>query len=564
VRPRTHTPAAALLALLLLGPGRALAFELELPWPDLPAAVDVTGLHVFEYHSDNLNGHDGDDGYYDLRNQLDLKLSLERFRLSVRLDSVSFFEDPPPGPGGVPYQSHYVAEGDAPGNNPIFFGKVSAGYDADAWRVELGDFYATFGRGLALRVHKSDALGEDTTLLGAKGWFTAGPVEVTALSGLTNASSPDLYEKTVADPWDLVSGLSASVRIADLVDVGAHGVWYLFDPLGLNDQAAMLPEHTVLTGLRVEVPTLLEVASAYLEGDWLGTLPHPIVEGQETDWHHGYAVFAHGDLTLGDVSLVLEAKSYKGLTVDSRTPGGDDGQYNITQLAYIRPPTLEPEDMEVDNNHDVSGGKLEVSYRPNSWDTLLFASYAGLWAKDYSSAGHRYIYNLRGGVEQDFLGSGRARIAVGLREETPDYVGAIHQHLLYTTASVKIPLTERHSLDLHGTHWMRHKRWAEDTHDSIQGEWVLGYAWSPWLAASLIFGYDTEPSGETELEIFADQAGEPIRQAFLAGSLTVNLGSTAVIRILGGQMRGGLKCIEGVCKVFPPFAGVRTDVTLRF
>ncbi|HOX43406.1 MAG TPA: DUF6029 family protein [Myxococcota bacterium] len=564
MRSCTQTLAAALLALLLLAPRAAPALELELPWLDLPAAVDVTGLHVFEHHADNLNGQDDDDGYQDLRNQLTLKLAIERFRLSVRLESVTFFGEPARAAGRVPFSDHYVGEEDAPGNNPTFFGKVSAGYDADAWRAELGDFYATFGRGLALRVHKSDPLGEDTTILGAKGWFTAGPVEVTALSGLTNASSPDLYEKTVADPWDLVSGLSASARIADLVDVGAHGVWYLFDPAGLNDQASMLPDHTVLAGLRVEVPSLLEVASLYLEGDWLGSLPHPIVEGQETEWSHGYALYAHGHVALGDVSLDLEAKSYRGLDVTTRTPGGDDGQYNSAQLSYIRPPTLEPEDMEVENNHDVSGGRLELSYRPNSWDTLLLASYTGLWSKDYGSAGHRYIYNLRGGVEQDFLGSGRARVLVGLREETPDYAGGLHQHLLYTTASVKIPLTERHSLELHGTHWKRHKRWADEPHDSIQGEWVLGYAWSPWLAASLIFGYDTEPSGETELEIFADRGGEPIRQAFLAGSLTLNLWSTAVIRVLGGQMRGGLKCIEGVCKVFPPFAGVRTDVTLRF
>ena len=36
------------------------------------------------------------------------------------------------------------------------------------------------------------------------------------------------------------------------------------------------------------------------------------------------------------------------------------------------------------------------------------------------------------------------------------------------------------------------------------------------------------------------------------------------IKLFVGQQRGGLKCISGVCRVFPPFEGARLELTLRF
>jgi hypothetical protein len=36
------------------------------------------------------------------------------------------------------------------------------------------------------------------------------------------------------------------------------------------------------------------------------------------------------------------------------------------------------------------------------------------------------------------------------------------------------------------------------------------------------------------------------------------------VTLFGGQRQGGLRCVAGVCRVFPPFEGVRLDTTLRF
>lgn len=36
------------------------------------------------------------------------------------------------------------------------------------------------------------------------------------------------------------------------------------------------------------------------------------------------------------------------------------------------------------------------------------------------------------------------------------------------------------------------------------------------------------------------------------------------LRLFVGQQRGGLKCISGVCRIFPPFEGARMELTVRF
>ena len=36
------------------------------------------------------------------------------------------------------------------------------------------------------------------------------------------------------------------------------------------------------------------------------------------------------------------------------------------------------------------------------------------------------------------------------------------------------------------------------------------------------------------------------------------------LRLFAGQQRGALRCLNGVCKVFPDFTGARAELVLRF
>ena len=51
---------------------------------------------------------------------------------------------------------------------------------------------------------------------------------------------------------------------------------------------------------------------------------------------------------------------------------------------------------------------------------------------------------------------------------------------------------------------------------------------------------------------------------YFNGAILYRFTSDSNLRIFAGQQRGGLKCVSGICKVFPPFEGARVELTLRF
>jgi hypothetical protein len=51
---------------------------------------------------------------------------------------------------------------------------------------------------------------------------------------------------------------------------------------------------------------------------------------------------------------------------------------------------------------------------------------------------------------------------------------------------------------------------------------------------------------------------------YFNGSILYRLTSESNLKIFFGQQRGGLKCVSGICKVFPAFSGARVELTLRF
>jgi uncharacterized protein DUF6029 len=547
----------SLVAGLLAMTQPAYAFDFKFPWTDKQASFEITETMVFDFHDANFDKNDTNDDYFDLRNQLNLKLAIDDFTFSARIDTATFFEES--ALADPAYLDRYGPE------------KLTAEYRGKQVKISLGDFYTSFGRGLALRIRKTDQLGEDTTLLGGKIRAELGPVELTGLAGLSNVSNTDaVTEKTFKDPYDVVSGLQASWRIADLLTWSIHGVGVFYDPLERNNEVqgkiatSVLPQRAFVAGTSLEVVDLYETADLYLEFNWL---QKNLIQSDLPN-NDGWALYFGGNVYLDNWTIVAEAKSYSDYQLATYT---DSGNYLSGRLDYIRPPTLEPEDMEINNNYSVSGGRLKVDWRPADKDTLLFVSYAGFLAIDPYSAGNRWIYNASLGAEQDFLERGLATVSVGLREEVPLWTGGDHHHLIYLNASVKMPLGKRHSLDLHGNNWWAHDHLAS-TISSVPpqlanyliGEWSLGYSWSPWGSLSLIVGYDTKFSGKQDLDVFIDLPdGTPIRQVFFAGSLTLNLTDMFVIKVLAGQLHGGPKCINGACRIFPPFSGARLEMTFR-
>ncbi len=54
------------------------------------------------------------------------------------------------------------------------------------------------------------------------------------------------------------------------------------------------------------------------------------------------------------------------------------------------------------------------------------------------------------------------------------------------------------------------------------------------------------------------------RTDFWAGQLEVRFAGGHSLRLFAGSTKGSMKCAGGVCRLFPPFEGVRLEAFLRF
>ena len=73
-----------------------------------------------------------------------------------------------------------------------------------------------------------------------------------------------------------------------------------------------------------------------------------------------------------------------------------------------------------------------------------------------------------------------------------------------------------------------------------------------WGSATFELGYD-------ESESFAEKPW-----LFYAGILSVDVWDAHQLRLTAGTQRGGLKCVAGVCRIFPAFKGAKLEWVARY
>ena len=83
-----------------------------------------------------------------------------------------------------------------------------------------------------------------------------------------------------------------------------------------------------------------------------------------------------------------------------------------------------------------------------------------------------------------------------------------------------------------------------------EGTILLGLRRSPWGSVGVGYDYTTDPT-------------QPKRDYFNANA-EWNITSSSSLRLFAGGTHGGLRCMSGVCRVFPPFEGVKLNATIRF
>lgn len=557
-------------------------------------------------------------------NRLNVQGHYGEWQLGLRLDTVWFYTAPEPvdiglelereraarmGESRAAYFQAKTREASLELSNRyidwLYPAKYFVGYNTEQLELTAGDFYAQLGRGLVLSVRKLDELSSDTTVRGARATarWNAGPLRlrVTALGGSLNplriddASGRYLSTTSEVTPSWLAlaeAGMprtpeydTAAVRAGFLPEsratyapdrVVAGQIELATSELRLGTQASVLVRQTPLSGDAVrsagrvvtasqslELPGLGEHGSVYLE-----VAAQRLEEQPESALDMGHAAYLSASVHRKPVTLTLEGKHYRRFfPLLGNVDIARAREFNMVQ--YSAPPTTEAffVDTEFENfNTCVSGGRLrsDVSLdRRVNWFGWLGRYHS--WAESQanpnchtSARAKNSVWDAAAGFELTGRGrSGRLNATLGARDdraarELTDALGN-GTHVFYRELYVRYdwiaPLSGPWTIQLQGWHRRRRQTLGQAEQPWLEGNHLTGLEWGGPLSVALGVEYDTNPQNP---------------DTYLNAQASYRLSSDSNVSLFVGQRRGALRCVGGVCRVFPPFEGARLDVTARF
>jgi hypothetical protein len=569
-----------LLLLLALGAaGQARAMEATLL--DQPLQVDLSEYGVAAYHFPRVDGPSpflplsgngnvapvgspeydptGSD-YYDWLNRFEVDAAWMSFTALLRLDSDLFLNEPVAAPG----DSRIVGLLIDRYQDRLDIAKVAVSYSNPYVDATLGDSYATYGRGLVLALRKVDELAIDTTARGANVTGKVAGLRVNALAGVTNvinvdpatgrecaamwpvaAGSSSSGEPMDSCPDDLVLASRAEYHFGHWVVPGIDIAHYTYSH---NFQDVIPQEHrdqvTAYSGT-LELPQIGPWGTAYFE---YAQQQQEIVDNVQ----RGTAFYASGSAYLGPVTVLAEYKDYRNY--NNIATSLDPTQ--VPELAltdyYNAPPTLERIQQQVLNNTDVAGPRVRVDVQIAP-EIVPFVSMAYFDDRIYQTR----IFDPYAGVELRWQ-DGRSRASVSGGERFNIYnadarplPGQPFQEDWHVEYDINQSITGPYSAEIDGMHISHHDLQGVDYLNWDEGQSYLSFKRANLFSAALGYEYYTEAPATIQPHYFN-----------VSGSWTIRDGT--VIRLFAGGQRAGIKCVNGVCRNYPAFEGVRTELIAKF
>jgi hypothetical protein len=589
-----------------------------------PIHIDITESTSVIYNADNRNDRtpsvetlaDDDAGFW--YNRLNAQASSGVWNAGLRLDSALFFVSPSPTEIGLellerrrgsldpPFSdadaSFFVQKtleaGDELSNRYIdwiYPAKYYVGYTTPEIEANGGDFYAQLGRGLVLSVRKQDELSSDTTVRGLRVTGRLREplrIKLTALGGVMNPLRLDeasgRYLSVDANVTrDVRAVTEAGMPRAIETDFGEARPSYAPDRIAaaqieaggkiaqIGIQGSLLDRQTALSGdivrsadlirtgsLSLNLPDVAAHGNAYLEAA-LQSLRHESAPDTDLD---GYAVYGALTFIERPLTLTAEAKHYRRFyPLSANVDLGQAPEFSAVQ--YSAPPTTEA--VFVDTEYEgfntcVTGGRLKGDVEVGPTESLFaWVGRYDTWAESVTNercetrdVNMNRVWDTATGFEiLSQARKSRAQASVGARlDETlrpiPTASGGTSQ-IFYMESYVRYDVTRwlagDWSLQLQGWHRRRRQTLGGPVDGFYQGQHLTGVRWAELLVAAG-FEYDTDPKTPT---------------TYLNGQVQYELSSSSNLSLFVGQRRGGLRCVSGVCRVFPPFEGARFDVTWR-
>jgi hypothetical protein len=303
-------------------------------------------------------------------------------------------------------------------------------------------------------------------------------------------------------------------------------------------------------GASIEIPRLLPQLALYVEyarrddrraGD-------PVI---------GNAVYAAATAYAGPSVWLLEFQSYdnfdpvRATVLDTRSPVA-------SALLYQQAPTLERVQTQFTTNSNITGSRLRVDLTVKPW--LILSGSVRYGALKESADEHTLVDSWVGAQLRWNQGLSQFFPLVGFRWERNDTSGSLYERLVAIEWTAVQALPHRLALESQAMIWLRDKPVPADTyHPWEEGQVYLALKWAPRLIAALGYEFNTSLSEEHG---FTRSAKLPVGHYF-NGSVQWNITPDTSVRLFAGGQRAGLKCISGVCRIFPPFEGVKLDVVIR-
>lgn len=340
----------------------------------------------------------------------------------------------------------------------------------------------------------------------------------------------------------------------------------------LSDQSGVRKAREfVVLGQSVELPKLPGKLGALYVGVAMQKRSDPDIAVLSEK--QGNALYASYSGTYGPVTNTFELKSYRnyynaaGTVLDRRAP-------EFSNVAYTAAPTAEAitqDAMFGDFNACVDGGRLRTDVRLSKgfmlWGQVFYAHTKSELSRRCNQWGRilasnepeeqlqNDIWDGTAGIQWDFDKNRSFLYAqTGYRTDrkrSGDWYYRDEQVRYAFSKWLGGPFT----LELTGLHRIR---WEEDQNRRGPGgqeqSWVEGENYTAIkVAPKWIFSQGFE---------YLTRLGFPTY--YVNGGLTYKFTKESNLKLLVGQQRGGLRCVNGVCRIFPAFEGARLELTVRF
>jgi len=520
-----------------------------------------------------------------------------------------------------------VSDGATRYRDAVYPAKLWLTFKDKGFEITAGDSYVQFGRGLVLSMRKVDELGVDTTLFGGKISIQRDPFSATLIAGFANPARVDeptgraLFSSRPipTDPSrpvglgnpivpaqpvfgsDRIIGAQIQAGRGLPITSSTHAVMltkcsnYRYDgnsniinetfdrPVGTCEEPSRstwlgeLPgavgpilarRETINAAQAFEVPSLWGHGSLYLEG---AIQRRSADETRETNTQ-GNALYASVVSNGGPITNTLEVKSYRNFYPLA-------GSVNISRasafsnIAYSIPPTAEPiisDTMFGFYNACVTGARDRFDYRftPTFLGYTTFGYFVtksevfggacdqfGKSTAQNKAGTLNYVTDGSAGVEWRFDDDKSIVFAnLNARHDIID-TGEPFYRELAAQYSVTKYLKGPFSLEFAGRH-----RYRVQEGENIRGGVFRG---EPWWQGEHQNALKVAPKWVISQGFeYTTLIGFPTY--YFNGTILYRFTSESNIRLYVGQNRGGLRCVSGICRVFPAFSGARIELTLRF